>query len=239
MTIRRPNQNAFLFMGRILGSDGKKEGNIPPIRKFFEDKGWALFSLSIALGLACGLLSGLFVFKWNEWASPSFGLFVTPVALSGWAAAKPKKAALIGLAAMLAGALGHFLGAQFNEYDQNNLEYPAWVGIALFLGPLLGYLGFTVRSRKALSRAVATGIIIGLLCAPFYFSTRLDMSYFAEYTNLYTRLFDALSAILFFVLCRGVAARGLTLVFSACFIWLSGPMMLVLSVILWRGGGGI
>ena len=210
-----------------------------PLGGFLDRHPMLFLTLAITLGLAGGLLSGIFIFKWNEWASPSFGLFTTPATLLGWTATKPKRAAEIGLTAMLAGVLGHFLGTQLTEYGQNNLEYRAWVGIALFLGPLLGYLGFTVRSRKALARAVATGIIIGLLCAPFYFATRLDISYFAEYTNLYTRLFDALSAALFFVLCRGVAARVLALVFSACLIWLSGPMMLVLSVILWRAGGGI
>ena len=147
----------------------ENDRNIPTsrTRAFLGRHLWLLCVIAVIVGFAAGLLSGLFVFKWNEWNSPSFGAFIAPAAVLGWAALRSRQAALLGLLTLLATTGGHFFGAQFSVYEQNPLEYRGWIAIALFLGPLLGCLGHTLRSRRLLVRAVCAGVLIAWLCVPF------------------------------------------------------------------------
>ncbi|OLT30768.1 hypothetical protein BJF83_24450 [Nocardiopsis sp. CNR-923] len=207
------------------------------VRAYLGSRLLLLCVLAAFTGLTAGLASGLFVFKWNEWNSPSFGAFIAPSALLGWLALRPRHAAVVGAAALAAAATGHFVGAQFTEYDQNNLEYRAWAVISVVLGLLLGWLGHTIRSRRLIARACAAGVLVAWICVPFYLG--LDTEYYVENTNLLTRFLDLSAAVVLLSLCRGVAARIAALVCAALFLWPLNIVSVLNSMLLWRAGGGL
>ncbi|NYH50428.1 hypothetical protein HNR06_000017 [Nocardiopsis arvandica] len=154
-------------------------------------------------------------------------------------ALRPRQAAVIGLVTLVAAVGGHFLGAQFNGYEQNDLEYRAWVTIGVLLGPLLGYLGHTLRSRRLIARAVCAGLLIGWIYVPFYLGFSLESEYYVENTNTVTRLFDLSMIMLVLSVCRGLVARITALVCAALFLWPLTTMSVLNSVLLWRAGGGL
>ena len=86
----------------------ENDRNIPTsrTRAFLGRHLWLLCVIAVIVGFAAGLLSGLFVFKWNEWNSPSFGAFIAPAALLGWLALQPRQAALLGLLGSAVGVYG-------------------------------------------------------------------------------------------------------------------------------------
>ncbi|WP_159942084.1 DUF6518 family protein [Nocardiopsis sp. FR6] len=219
-----------------------QEGPNTPVsrpRAFLNEHMGLFFLLAVVVGGAAGLLSGTFVLKWDEWNSPSFGPFIAPAVLLGWLTARPRWAAVIGLTTLVASVAGHFLGTQLAGHEQNVLEYRAWAVVGLCLGPLLGYLGHTLRSRRLLARAACAGLVSAWLCVPLYLGFVTGSEYYVEYSGVVTRSFDLSMAVLVLVLCRGFSARLMALVCAALFLWPLTVVSVLNSVFLWRASGGL
>lgn len=223
---------------RSFWVDDRPMSDPSKVRAFLGRYFWLFLVLASLVGLGCGLAAEFQIFKRNEHPAVSFGLFVVAPALFGWLALRPSRGAVVGLLAMLAVTLGHFAGAQFTEYDQNNLEYRGWLFIAVILGPLLGFAGHKIRSRRMVTRSLATSVPITLICIPLYL-WHAGTSYFLDYFDPSSAVFDVASALLFLLLCRGIVARVFVLPFSLA---ISYPFLLGVLIsfpFLWYSGGGI
>ncbi|WP_306368070.1 DUF6518 family protein [Nocardiopsis sp. CC223A] len=205
---------------------------------FWDQHPWTLPLAAAVLGAMCGALSALCVFKPDEYPAASYGLFVVPAVLAGWAAPRSGSASLAGMAALLGGTLGHFIGVRFVEYAQNDLEYRAWVLIALAFGALLGFMGHRLRDGKPLRRATAAALTIGLLIAPVHLWYSVG-THATEHTDPRIYVLDVCAAALVLLACRGLAPRILALVIAVPFTLLFSTLSVFSSVLLWRAGGGI
>jgi hypothetical protein len=177
-----------------------------------------LVALSATIGLFAGLTAALFIFTSEEHPSPSFGLFVFPVVILGLLASTRASAAGVGLVTQMSVVLGHFIGAQFTEYDPGSSEYSGWLVVTLFLGPGLGMLGHLIRSRWKAFRSISTGLTIGLILCPFFFWTQGE-AYFTEHMTSFTITFDAVSMLVILILCRGLAVRGTAVAIAVLLSW--------------------
>src|SRR5699024_3890277 len=125
---------SFVWFRRALWVDDRPRSERGKLRVLRDRHLWLFFLSALLLALGCGLVAEFYVFKWDSHPAVSFCLFLMPSVLLGWVAVRPGRGALVGLVALLAVTLGHFVGAQFTEYDQNNLEYRGWVFIAVVVG---------------------------------------------------------------------------------------------------------
>ncbi|MFL1378792.1 MULTISPECIES: DUF6518 family protein [unclassified Nocardiopsis] len=217
---------------------GPDDSPRPPAPHVFWDRHpWAPPLAAVVLGAVCGALSALYVVKFNEYPAASYGLFVVPAVLAGWSAPRPGPAALAGVTALLGGVLGHFVGVRFIDYAQNDLEYRAWVVIALAFGALLGLMGHRLRDGKPLRRATAAALVIGLLLAPVHLWYSAG-THPTEHADPRAYVLDACAAALVLLACRGLAPRVLALVIAVPFTILFGTLSVFAPVLLWRAGGG-
>ncbi|MDT0328150.1 DUF6518 family protein [Nocardiopsis lambiniae] len=220
---------------------GLGESPQPPpsaLRGFRHRHPWPLPLAAAVLGAMCGALSALYVFKPDEYPAASYGLFVVPAVLAGWAASRPGPASLAGMTALLGGVLGHFVGVRFIEYAQNDLEYRAWVVIALAFGALLGFMGHRLREGEPLRRATAASLVIGLLLAPVHLRYSVG-THATEHADPRIYVLDLCAAALVLLACRGLAHRALALAIAVPFTLLFSTLSVFSSVLLWRAGGGI
>ncbi|NYH50427.1 hypothetical protein HNR06_000016 [Nocardiopsis arvandica] len=192
--------------------------------------------MAVAVGLSAGLVSDLIVFKREDHPGASFGLFVVPSVILGVVTVTWTRAVGVGLTAHVFVVLGHFLGARLTEHGQDSGEYGGWLALAFFLGPLLGYLGYLIRSRWKAPRAVATGFLVGLILCPFFFWQQGE-NYFAENMNSFTIAFDVLLMVMVLALCRGIVVRGVAVAVSVFLSWVVPVFpFLLLTLMVFIGG---
>lgn len=220
---------------RAWGPDGPPQRTSFPAVSFFNQNPRLFAVLAVVLGLASGLITDFLVFKEEESPSSSFGPFVFPAVILGAIASTGTRAAGIGLSVQLFTVLGHFLGAQFTGYDPDSPEYQYWLALALLLGPLLGYLGYLVRSRWKAARSVAAGLTVGLIICPFFFWG--EGGYFVDNMTAFTIVFDMASILVILTLCRGLVVRGAAVAISAFLCW-GLPLFPMLVLILTLSLGG-
>ena len=228
----------FVWFRRAFWVDDRPRPEPGKVRVFLDRYLWLFFFLALLLGVGCGLVAEFYVFKWDSHPAVSFWLFLVPSVLLGWVALRPGRGALVGLVALLAVTLGHFVGAQFTEYDQNNLEYRGWVFIAVVVGSFLGFLGHKIRSSRMITRALAASTPATLLCLPLYFWHE-DVSYFADYFDPRMAAVDVLSAFLLLLMCRGIVARVVAVLCAPVLFYPLGLSLVITSPLLWYSGGGI
>ena len=228
----------FVWFRRAFWVDDRPRPEPGKVRVFLDRYLWLFFFLALLLGFGCGLVAEFYVFKWDSHPAVSFWLFLMPSVLLGWVALRPGRGALVGLVALLAVTLGHFEGAQFTEYDQNNLEYRGWVFIAVVVGSFLGFLGHKIRSSRMITRALAASTPATLLCLPLYFWHE-DVSYFADYFDPRMAAVDVFSAFLLLLMCRGIVARVVAVLCAPVLFYPLGLSLVITSPLLWYSGGGI
>ena len=196
------------------------------------------FSWPSCLGLVVGWLRSSMFFNGIPILRFLFGCFWCLLCCWGGWLCVLVGGALVGLVALLAVTLGHFVGAQFTEYDQNNLEYRGWVFIAVVVGSFLGFLGHKIRSSRMITRALAASTPATLLCLPLYFWHE-DVSYFADYFDPRMAAVDVLSAFLLLLMCRGIVARVVAVLCAPVLFYPLGLSLVITSPLLWYSGGGI
>ena len=228
----------FVWFRRAFWVDDRPRSEPGKVRVFLDRYLWLFFLLALLLGFGCGLVAEFYIFQWDSHPAVSFWLFLMPSVLLGWVALRPGRGALVGLVALLAVTLGHFVGAQFTEYDQNNLEYRGWVFIAVVVGYFLGFLGHKIRSSRMITRALAASTPATLLCIPLYLWYE-GVHYFFDYFDPRMAVFDVGSALLLLLLCRGVVARAVAILCIPVLFYPLGLSLVITSPLLWYSGGGI
>ena len=228
----------FVWFRRAFWVDDRPRPEPGKVRVFLDRHLWLFLILATLIGFGCGVAAEFLIFQWNSHPPVSFGLFLMPPVLLGWLTLRPGKGALVGLVTLLVVMLGHFVGAQFTEYDQNNLEYRGWTFIAIFMGLLLGFLGHKIRSPRMITRALATSTPATLLCIPLYFWYE-DVHYFSDYFDPRMAVFDVTFVLLLLFLCRGGIARIAALLFAPALFYPLGLSLVITSPLLWYSGGGI
>ncbi|HIY41206.1 MAG TPA: hypothetical protein H9836_08775 [Candidatus Nocardiopsis merdipullorum] len=228
----------FVWFRRAFWVDDRPRPEPGKVRVFLDRYLWLFFLLALLLGFGCGLVAEFYIFQWDSHPAVSFWLFLMPSVLLGWVALRPGRGALVGLVALLAVTLGHFVGAQFTEYDQNNLEYRGWVFIAVVVGSFLGFLGHKIRSSRMITRALAASTPATLLCIPIY-AWYTNVAYFADYFDPRMAAVDVGSALLLLLLCRGVVARAVAILCIPVLFYPLGLSLVITSPLLWYSGGGI
>ncbi len=222
----------------MVGLDESPRPLPSALRMFWHQHPWVLPLAAAMLGATCGAFSALYVFKPDEYPAVSYGLFVMPAVLAGWAAPRPGSASAAGVIAMLGGTLGHFVGVRFIEYAQNDLEYRAWIVIALAFGALVGLMGHRIRDGEPLRRATAAALAIGLLMAPVHLWYSVG-TYATEHADPRLYALDLCAATLVLLACRGLVPRVLALMIAVPFAPLFSTLSVFSSALLWWAGGGI
>ncbi|WP_444962846.1 hypothetical protein [Nocardiopsis sp. M1B1] len=225
---------------RVVGPDDAPEPTTFRWVEFLQKRWWLLLVLAAVVGFAAGLASGFLVFRRDESPHPTLGLFVTPVVLLGYAAARPGQAAWAGLAALLFAVLGDFVGVRYTLPEHDLLLYRTWFVFALCIGPSLGVLGYLIRARWKVVRAAATGVVTALVLVPFYYRFEGD-EFLVDSMTPYTMVFDAASIAVFLILCRGVLSRVAAVLLAYLLVWgirLMPLLYLWFLFLLWAFGEG-